>query len=242
MRKEVEASANLQVARLERAMVGQRRWTAADFRQLFLHHPLMRHLAARIAWGVFEGDALRAGFRLAEDWTLADAADAHYELPEDALVGIPHVLEMPPELRAGLTQVFGDYEIAQPFKQLARETYALDSDELPLHKLARFAGKSVATAGILALNHKAWARLDVQDYQVVSYGRELAGGVQAELRFTPGITFGDTRSEPVQKLDQLLLRELDPQGKGRPALFSRLTPLQASEVLRDVELLTPARA
>lgn len=241
VRKEAEAAASLQVARLERAMVQRRRWPVADWRLFFLQHPLMRHLAARLAWGVFEGQQLTAAFRIAEDWTLADAQDALFTLPENASIGLPHVLEMGPALRQAFSQLFGDYEIAQPFRQLSRETFAFKDDERAQHTLKRFDGRSVASASILALNHRGWAKLDIEEYGVKSYGRDLSNGLQVEIRFDPGMTIGDAKAEPVQKLGALRLLRHGDDGKAALAPFSQLDDVFASEVLRDVELLSPAR-
>lgn len=242
IRKELEGIASLQVNRLEQAMVQRRRWQAADWRLLFLTHPLMRHLAARLVWGVCEGDAVRAAFRIAEDWSLADATDSLFTLPDDAVVGLPHELELPAAERDAFAHILADYEIAQPFRQLGRETYALTPPEQDQPVLARFDGRRVATPSVLSLNHRGWSRLDVGDYQAISYGRDLPGGLRAELRFTPGIPFGDAKSEPVQTLGALRLWAIDAAtGKGRAVPWRQAGELAASEVLRDITLLPAAR-
>jgi hypothetical protein len=57
-----------QIRRLERAMVAGREWTGAEFRALFVDHPL---LVRRLVWGTGDG----ASFRMAEDRTFAGADD-----------------------------------------------------------------------------------------------------------------------------------------------------------------------
>lgn len=241
IRKELEGIASLQVSRLEQAMVQRRRWKAADWRLLFLQHPLMRHLAARLVWAVCDGDAVRTGFRIAEDWTLADAEDALFDLPEDATVGLPHELDLPAAQRDAFARILADYEIAQPFRQLGRETFALTPEEAEASALPRFDGKRVATGSILGLNHRGWSRLDVQD-DVVSYGRDLPGGLRAELCFGPGIPFGNAGSQPVQTLGALRLWAVDAaSGKARAVPWRQASGLAASEVLRDITLLAAAR-
>ena len=103
IKKDAKAVASLQVMRLELGMIDRRRWSATDFRLFFLEHPLMRHLAARLMWGVYgQEGALNNAFRVAEDWTLADSQDNAFTLPDDASVGIAHVLEVPQADAGGL--------------------------------------------------------------------------------------------------------------------------------------------
>ncbi len=84
-------------------MCQRRRWTAEQFRTLFLvEHPLVRHLTRRLLWGVYNDEnALITCFRVAENSTYSDAQDELFTLP--AGTGIPHVLEISlnPPLHSG---------------------------------------------------------------------------------------------------------------------------------------------
>src|SRR6185503_7071360 len=101
-----------------------RRWSAAEFRTLFAEHPLLWHVVRRLVWITEDG----LGFRLAEDRTCADVNDDVVELPEDAVVGIAHPLDLADALDRW-AEVFADYEILQPFPQLGRPVHALSEDE-----------------------------------------------------------------------------------------------------------------
>lgn len=241
IRKEVEGVANLQVGRMERAMVARRRWSAADFRLFFLQHPLMRHLAARLVWSTCVQERPAQTFRIAEDGTLADATDSTWTLPGDASVGLPHVLDLAPEDHAAWTRLFGDYEIAQPFRQLGRETFALTGAERGTDKLARFAGRSVAAVALLALNHRGWVRQSDDGSDFTFCTRELPGGVQAAIFFTPGMPIGDATSVPAQALGEFVLSTRDAQGRTTAVPWGELEPLSASELLRDIHLLAAPR-
>ncbi len=247
IRKEARATASNQVARMERAMVARRRWPAADFRRFFLEQPLMRHLTARLVWGVYDGMAQGAAllrcFRVAEDWTLADADDALWQLPEDAILGIPHVLDMPQEARDAFVQMFADYEIAQPFRQLGRETYALTPDELQSHTIARFERKVVGIGSVMGLAHRGWERGEVQSSgRVVTWTRAANDGLVVEVQLDPGMYIGDAASDPRQRLAALVLRDTSSTALAElvPS-FARLDPMRASEVLRDLDLLSHAK-
>lgn len=241
LKKDAKAIASLQVTRLEMSMVERRRWSAADFRMFFVEHPLMRHLAARVVWGVYDAqDTLSRGFRIAEDWTLADADDAQASLPDDATLGIVHVLEMPPSMRDAFGQIFADYEILQPFKQLGRETYALTDDERRGSEIKRFEAKTVATGSVMGLVNRGWERGAAQDAGWVGwFGKRVGDGLEVQLELDPGTVVGDIGYEPRQRIPRIVLRQAGTWADQGRVSFDRLDPVIASEVLRDAELLAP---
>ncbi|KJS51024.1 hypothetical protein VM98_39430, partial [Streptomyces rubellomurinus subsp. indigoferus] len=71
LKKDVRTVAGDQIRRLEDAMVSGRSWTAEEFAQLFVGHPLLWHLVRRLVW-LAEADGTATAFRVAEDRTLAD--------------------------------------------------------------------------------------------------------------------------------------------------------------------------
>jgi predicted DNA-binding WGR domain protein len=245
MKKDAKAIASLQVMRLETAMVERRRWSAADFRLFFLDHPLMRHLAARLVWGVYGTDGtdgtLLGAFRVAEDFTLADADDATYPLPAEASVGITHVLEMPDALRAAFSQLFADYEIMQPFRQLGRETYTLSAEERLAAQITRYADKVVATGSVLGLANRGWER-GRDDSWVARFSRPVGDGLEVNLELDPGAHIADLASEPNQRIPAITLRRAGTWDNSGLVSFGELDPVAASEVLRDADLLAPVKA
>jgi hypothetical protein len=240
LRKDARTLAGLQITRMERAMVTARRWPLAEFKRFFIDHPLMRYLSARLVWGRYEGGHLVQALRIAEDWTLADRHDEHIALPDDAVLGIPHVLEMAPDLLVGFSQVFADYEILQPFKQLGRETYALTPDEQKQHTLTRFEGQSVASGAIMGLQPRGWERGSPQDGGMVcDYCRRSKDGLEVSFSISPGIFIGGGQMEPRQDVGELwLMRHAEGAAPTR-ASFDSLDPIFISEVLRDLSLLNP---
>ena len=241
MKKDAKAIASLQVTRLEMSMVDRRRWTATDFRLFFLEHPLMRHLAARLVWGVYDANGALAGaFRVAEDWTLADADDAPFDLPADAGIGLVHVIEMPAALQAAFGQVFADYEILQPFKQLGRETYALTAQEQAAARIDRYAARTIATGSVMGLVNRGWERGDAQDAGWVGWFTKRVGdGLEVQMELDPGTVVGDMSYEPKQRIPNLVLRKAGSWNDEGLQAFASLHPIVASEVLRDADLLAP---
>lgn len=241
IKKDAKAVASLQVTRLELAMIDRRRWSAPDFRLFFLEHPLMRHLAARLMWGLYGADgAITGAFRVAEDWTLADGDDHTFVLPDDATIGIAHVLEVPKALQDAFGQVFADYEILQPFKQLGREVYALTEAEKKGSKVTRYASKVVATGSVMGLVNRGWERGQAQDGGWVGwFSKSVGENLQVDLELDPGTTVGDISYEPQQTLPAITLRTTGTWDQHGLVAFERLHPIVASEVLRDVEFLAP---
>jgi hypothetical protein len=233
LKKDAKAVAALQIARLEQNMCARRRWNGEEFGQLFLNHPLMRHLARRLVWGVYRDGALADAFRVAEDATLADRRDDLYAIPDGVGIGIVHALELPEDLGRDFGQIFADYEILQPFKQLGRETYALIEAERQNGKITRFEGKQVSSGGIMGLIGRGWEWGSRESYPYVdSLYKRLADGLGAELWISPGIDPSDPRSEPVQEIRGLAVL----LGYQRVDIAS-LDPILVSELIRDVDLL-----
>ncbi len=64
--------------------------------------------------GVYtEENTLIACFRVAEDSTYSDTQDELFTLPAGN-IGIPHMLEIPPESAAAFRQIYADYELLPP--------------------------------------------------------------------------------------------------------------------------------
>lgn len=235
LKKNVRTLASQQIQRLERAMIQQRRWSAAEFRQYFVNHPLLRHLVRRLLWAVCtpaDGRVLH-GLRVAEDLSFADQDDTAFALADDAVIGLPHPLELSAAQLAAFGQIFADYEIAQPFAQLGREVFRLTPEEEPACALTRFEGKRVATGSVFGLLERGWQRSNEDDdggwLGVLS--RPLSHGMRALFVLEPGAALGDVKSNPVQTLGAL---ELAGRGDQARLPWQRVQPILVSEVLRDV--------
>lgn len=148
--------------------------------------------------------------------------------------------------RTTFGQLFADYEILQPFKQLGRETFSLTEAEAASQSLNRFNAKRVTPGGLMGLNGRGWQRgeaLDGGGYY--EFNKPLPGGLWAHLAFSPGLTVGLLDDGGTQTLDGLWLRRPPPDAnKGKPEFlkFETLDPVQASELLRDIDLIAPWKA
>ncbi|HTJ67624.1 MAG TPA: DUF4132 domain-containing protein [Actinospica sp.] len=244
LKKLARTVASYQIRRLEAALVDQRSWTAAEFTGLLVAHPLLRHVVRRLLW-VSEVDGSRTGFRVAEDLSLADIDDNEFSLPADATatVRLAHPLTWSEGL-AAWAGIFADYEILQPFPQLARETFALTDEEKSGHRLARFEGKTVPIGKILGLTKDGWQRSPAMDAGVENcITKELAPGQFLVIDLDGGIPVGYVTAEwaAEQTLKAVYLSdkaEVFHAGRQDSALrLADVDPLSASETLAQLTRL-----
>ena len=132
---------------------------------------------------------------------------------------------MSPELVAKWGNVFGDYEIVQPFAQLAREVRVLSEDERAARTIHRFEGRFVDGSRFFSLPHRGWSFLDYD------LGKVASGGRFVVLETEPGVALLTT-TPPDQTLGVLSLRSPVPD-----ETFAAIDAFEMSEVLRDIEML-----
>ncbi|MFF3729348.1 DUF4132 domain-containing protein [Streptomyces sp. NPDC002476] len=245
LKKDVRTIASDQVRRLEAAMVTGRSWTAQEFRELFVAHPLLWHLVRRLVWLSETDDGARTAFRVAEDRTFADVEDEVFELAEDAAVRLAHPVRLGGEL-AAWSELFADYEILQPFPQLGRAVLALSDEEREGYRLTRFEGLKVPTGKVLGLERRGWERGVPQDAGVERWiSKRLGDNRYLVIALDTGIAVGVVDMFPDQTLETVWL-DTRPQDHWsrheHPLRFSGLDPVTVSELLADLTELTEGAA
>ncbi|MEV7189658.1 DUF4132 domain-containing protein [Kitasatospora sp. NPDC093102] len=241
LKKDVRTVAGDQLRRLEEAMVTQRSWTAQEFDQLFVGHPLLWHLARRLVW-LSETDGTVTAFRVAEDRTLADVRDEAFALPATASVRLAHPLLLGDGL-ADWSELFADYEILQPFRQLGRPVYALTDEERAGHRLTRFEnGPVLPTTRLVGMERRGWRRGEPQDNGVEQWlSRRVGPDLYVVIAPEEGIAVGMFDSYPEQRVETVWLDrhpgDYWPRNRTFPT-FAELDPVIASEVIADLTELT----
>ncbi|MGC4093767.1 MAG: DUF4132 domain-containing protein [Polyangiaceae bacterium] len=238
LKKDARTIAAAQVLRLEHAMCAQRRWSTPVFRQFLFGHPLLIHLVRRLVWACYDANGVVThSFRVAEDGSLASDADDRFELADEASIGIAHPLELGTELCSRWGQLIADYEILQPFEQLARQAMTPTSEEQGATELARVRGLKLPTGKVLGLDQRGWRRGPPEDAGVVNwYEKPIQPGLTVFLALDPGIYTGSIADSPEQTLGAVTLFGRY-SGIGETYSFERLTPVAFSELLRDLESL-----
>lgn len=237
LKKDVKAIAADQIRRLELAMVAQRRWSAEEFAELFVAHPLLWHVVRRLVWAAYTDDGA-IGFRVAEDRSYADADDETFALPEGALIGVAHPLHLG-EALAAWSEVFADYEILQPFPQLGRDVHRLTDEERAGTELLGFAGREASTGRVLTLVRRGWERGTPQDGGVEPWIlKPLPDGRVVVASLDPGIVVGEVMMFPDQKLQSVHIDSAHHGyywGPNRSTeTFATLDPVTESELIADL--------
>ena len=247
LKKDARTVAAQQVARMESAMCLRRRWSPENFQLFLVEHPLVRHLTRRLIWGVYSAEnQLLACFRVAEDNSYSTADDDLFTLPEgDISIGIPHVLEISPTDAAAFGQLFADYELLPPFRQLDRNSYALTEAERNASELTRWAGRKCPSGRVMGLANKGWMRGEPQDGGWIGWMIKPLGRWSLIMEIDEGFAVGMSPAElsAGQLLSKLWLWEGKAESYGwgsnstQEAQFSVLDAITASELINDIEAL-----
>lgn len=229
LKKDADQAANRLLPHLEKALRLARRWTHQEFISLFVDHPLTHHLTRRLVWGWYSPDAPRRllnTFRVAAEGGFCDCLDESITLPEEALFGIAHPLETDNETRAAFEQIFADYELLQPFRQLARRTLILPPEESTRSNLTRWQGKSATCGQLLGIHSRGWRQSSEMSfcYDIAQY--------RLILEITPGFAPYNIDAQTSQQFSAIRIYCGD-----QPVTFSRLDPQDLSEALSTIDII-----
>ncbi|ATB35562.1 molybdate metabolism regulator [Cystobacter fuscus] len=242
LKKDAKTAATTQILRLELAMCARRRWSPEVFRRFFVEHPLLIHVVRRLVWGTYSPEGtLKDTFRVAEDRTFADPSEDTWTLPDEALVGLPHALELDGKTAGAWGQILADYQLLQPFAQLGRPTFAMEPAEREARKLERVKGVKVPTGKVLGLEARGWRRGAPQDGGVSCWmEKPLGDDHTAELDLNPGLYTGMLSESPEQELGVVQVRRDNTWGDEGLQAWGTLDAILFSELVRDLEGLRPA--
>lgn len=168
LKKTLQEVRDMQVARLEDAMVNGRRWHSAQLMRM-AGNPVMSSLLRCLVLGSYgAAGTLLQTFRVTEDLTWADCQDHEVRLPEDGPphsgaqpgpqsgprsggIGVVHPAHLDDTQLSAWGQLLGDYEIIPPFAQLGREVHRADPTDLTRTEITRHRGVNVPDHVLRAL-------------------------------------------------------------------------------------------
>jgi predicted DNA-binding WGR domain protein len=246
LKKQIKEVTTIQAQRLEQAMITGRRWLVVDFETLLVKHPLMTNLVRLILWGGYDkGGKLTTTFRVTEDQTYANAKDLECKLQGLDEVGIVHPLHLTAEQQSAWGELFSDYEIVPPFRQLGRRIVRPEKDELKGDELTRFRGISVpAPVMIYGLEKLGWIRGTGMDGGCFDEHSKPfpASNVTAVAHYEGNVGFGYIDPNETVKIDTCYFVKgmRGPSGyaqKEQKVTLGDVDPVAVSEVLTDLSAL-----
>ena len=165
IQKEVREVNRAQKERLEQYMVLERRWNKDKWTKFYLMNPVMFIYASTLLWGVFDkNNKLQKLFYVDEDTSLLDIEDDEIDI-NNGKIGIVHPLRLTDEQKTAWSQKFYEYNIVQPFSQLNRDFFGLQSTEENAKTIERYNGKPSSKGARATQGHferRGW-RKDVKD-------------------------------------------------------------------------------
>jgi hypothetical protein len=142
--------------------------------------------------------------------------------------------------------VFLDYEILQPFEQLARPVHELTGEERETGRLTRFEGLVAPIGDLLGLVRRGWARGPAMEAGIEWYvSRRVAADRHLVATYDGGFPVGAPDEMGDQTLaDVRFAVYADRYRNDRPAASvpDGLDPVTVSEVLADLTRLTASSA
>lgn len=157
-----------------------------------------------LIWGVYEDYKLKDTFRYMEDGTFNTKDEDEYELTEGSLVGLVHPVELTEEDRQLWKEQLENYEIKQPFLQIARPIYAVTEEEKAAKSIERFGGIIINSLSLLGkITASGWYKgsvLDAGGYYNF-YKEDRNHGIGASLEFSGTFVGAEAEGEEVTIYD-----------------------------------------
>lgn len=168
MKKQLKNVVAIQKLRLETAMLADRRWKVAAWKDLFVKNPVMHKFAMGLIWMVYEteyvNDKAVQTFRYMEDGTFNTYDEDEYELPDNCIIGLAHPIDLDEETLSAWKEQLSDYEIIQPIEQLEKQVYTIEPEEVGKLDLTRFYGRKINGYTLLGrMTKMGWSKGSVQD-------------------------------------------------------------------------------
>jgi len=125
-REDVKKVFDFQTRRLYEALCAQRQWTAAEWEEHLLHHPLVGHLVQRLIWCAIDGPGQQTvTFRPLADLSLADASGKALCLNPGAQIRLAHASSLSASEVAAWNAHLADHAVQPLFDQLNRPHFTL---------------------------------------------------------------------------------------------------------------------
>ena len=244
--KQARASLAAERDRVDGMLAEEPRWTLADWCASYVRHPVLRVLGRTLVWNVDLGEEVRAGMPDGEAGSFVDVEGAAFAAPDDAAIRLWHPINASEREVAAWRSVLFERRVAQPVRQIFRETYRLTTDERGSLHSTRFAGQLLKQQPLRGLlKRRGWTApalftWDEGARDLAVAVRVFSGfGVRAEFRYAPVWTKEALDGIPGgYQLVGTGRLQFSPEGsKSADALELEEVPaLVVSEAMRDLDL------
>ena len=228
--------------RLDALMALDRRWPVADWRSLYLDHPVTGRLSRALIWGFRGGDGTDVIGIPRDATTAVTSSGGEVEIPDDAEVRLWHPIHAAAEEVHAWRLRLLEQLVVQPFKQAFREVYLLTPAEEQTRVYSnRFASHVFGQVQARALmKGRGWKPVPVAwwddgiDHGVARRTFETFG-IRAEFFFDPIFDIQPTSGDlyPYCTSDQVRFFEGE---RDRPMELRDVPLLVLTETMRDVDL------
>ncbi|MGO1293500.1 MAG: DUF4132 domain-containing protein [Cellulosimicrobium funkei] len=228
-RKELKAVVALQNQRLYEAMCVGRTWTASEWQEYLLGHPVMSRLVERLVWVENPGTEGARPFR-PDGGALVDADDEDVELGEGSTVGLAHAVLLGPEATAAWTAHLADYEVTPLFAQLDVATPDVPAGATAIDDHKGWFSDSFSIRG--RATKRGYSRSQAEDAGWFSaYTKAFtSAGIVVQIEFTGSFV----PEENIPAAVTALTFERTGRGSGRgTARIADLPPVLVAEAYRD---------
>ena len=237
-RKDIKSIVSLQTDRLYEALCTERDWSADDWRDYLLAHPVMRQLVQRLVWTWTAEDGAMQTYRPLDDGTLTSSDDEALTLPPAARVRIAHKSSMPADEARAWQQHLVDYAVQPLFMQFGKGWYKLPAERARETELKDFEGHLIEAFSLRGRATKlGYTRGPTGDGGWFhSYDKRFATlGLQAVIRFTGN---GLPESNRTVALESLSFERTGTDAGGNTATsLDKVPAVLLSECMDDMRLI-----
>ena len=184
-----------------------------------------------------------------EDGSFNTVDEEELELPEDAVIGLIHPIELSKEERDTWKEQLEDYEIIQPVEQLDRTVYLISEEEAGQKAVERFEGVILNDLSLIGkMQALGWYTGSVQGWRLFLYllpGRRKAGsGASFSGTYIGGqneeVTIEDVRFYPAGTIERgsYVYDEADDK---KALLLEQVPPRYFSEIILQLSKVTASK-
>lgn len=253
--KEIEADLGTQLVRLQRIYLEDRSWDAAEWRERYLDHPLVRTLARRLIWWVDADGKSTSAMPGEAGEHMLDAKGEPVSL-DGARIRLWHPIDAEVAEVEAWRDRLEQTETTQPFAQAWREVYAVTDAEratntytnrwaahiLKQHQamtLARLNGWRVThRMWVDAPNDEPWHLIIPAHNLVADFWVEGAGGENPEHLDSGAYAYVATDRVQFHRIDEGARDSARGPAREMPLPLTELPPVVFSEVMRHTDLFT----